>query len=199
MLSSFNVESIMSEKSKLNLAEIFARKKHLGQLRKDGITPFSEHLESVVDTLKQLGIKDEEVLCAGWLHDSIENTDTTYDDINHIFGKTTALLVQSLTKNKSLPNKQSELQYIKVLKNVSLNAKMIKLCDISSNLNAIHKSSLSNKTKAKKVKKINNYLNAIKNDIFENISCYSNVESILTRINKILSHYGLQPIKTNIR
>jgi len=183
---------------KLELAETLARKKHMGQLRKDGITPFSEHLECVVDTLKQLGIKDQEVLCAGWLHDSIENADTAYDELSPIFGKTVALLVVSLTKDSSLPKKQRELQYVKILKNSPLDAKIIKLCDISSNLNAIHKSGLSNRMKAKKVRQINYYLDVIKNDIFENISCYSNVESILTGINNILFHYGLQPVKAHI-
>lgn len=188
----------MNENTKLELAESVARKKHLGQLRKNGITPFSEHLESVVNTLEELGIKDEEVLCAGWLHDSIEDSDITYEEIHRIFGKPTALLVQSLTKDRSLPKKQSESQYIKILKNASIHAKMIKLCDISSNLDAIHKSDLSNQMKTKKVKQINNYLKVIKNDIFENISCYSNVESVLTRINNILYQYGLQPVKANI-
>ena len=63
-------------KTKIESAELFARKKHSGQLKKDGITPVIDHLEEVVSRLKNLEILDEDVLCAGWLHDILEDTNT---------------------------------------------------------------------------------------------------------------------------
>jgi len=53
-------------------AELLAKQKHSGQLRKDGVTTYSKHLEDVVGRLKSLGVVDEAILCAGWLHDTIE-------------------------------------------------------------------------------------------------------------------------------
>ena len=62
-------------------AELFAKKKHSGMIRKDGTTSYSKHLEDVVNRLKSLGVIDRELLCAGWLHDTIEDTDTSFDDL----------------------------------------------------------------------------------------------------------------------
>ena len=61
-------------------AELFAKNKHAGKFRVDGTIPYSKHLEDVVNRLKSLGVIDKELLCAGWLHDTIENTDTTFND-----------------------------------------------------------------------------------------------------------------------
>ena len=47
--------------SKLESAELYAKSKHKNMTRKDGITPYSNHLEEVVSRLKSLGITDEDV------------------------------------------------------------------------------------------------------------------------------------------
>jgi len=86
-------------------AELFAKKKHAGQFRKDGTTPYSKHLEDVVNRLKSLGIIDKELLCAGWLHDTIEDTETSFDDLFEKFGRRITVLVSSLSKDTSLPKK----------------------------------------------------------------------------------------------
>ena len=62
-------------------AELFAKSKHAGQFRADGTTPYSKHLDDVVNRLKSLGVIDEQIFCAGWLHDTIEKTETTFDDL----------------------------------------------------------------------------------------------------------------------
>jgi len=74
-------------------AELFAKKKHSGMTRKDDTTPYSKHLEDVVNRLKSLGVIDKELLCAGWLHDTLEDTDTSFDDLFEQFGRITAVLV----------------------------------------------------------------------------------------------------------
>jgi len=115
-------------------AELFAKKKHSGMMRKDGTTLYSKHLEDVVNRLKSLGVIDEELLCAGWLHDTIEDTDVTFDDLYEQFGSRIAVLVSSLSKDMTLTRKQREQIYVKQLKESSFDAKLIKLCDISANL-----------------------------------------------------------------
>ena len=79
-------------------AELFAKKKHSGMTQKDG-SPSSKHLEAVVNRLKSLGVVDEDLLCAGWLHDTIEDTDTSFDDLFERFGSRVAVLVSSLSKD----------------------------------------------------------------------------------------------------
>ena len=64
----------------LKKAELFAKTKHGGELNEIGV-PHSNHLENVVSRLKSLGVIDEEVLCAGWLQDILENTDTGFDEL----------------------------------------------------------------------------------------------------------------------
>ena len=59
----------------LKNAELFAKLKHAGKLKKSGTT-YSNHLENVVSRLKSLGVIDEEVLCAAWLQDILEDTET---------------------------------------------------------------------------------------------------------------------------
>jgi hypothetical protein len=53
-----------------------------------------------VSRLKSLGIIDEEVLCAGWLQDILEDTDTSFDELFEKFGRRIAVLTLSLTKTK---------------------------------------------------------------------------------------------------
>ena len=53
-------------------AREFSKKVHSGQFRKDGVTPYFNHPKEVVGILKDIGIKDEEILTAAWLHDTIE-------------------------------------------------------------------------------------------------------------------------------
>src|SRR5690242_16898512 len=104
---------------KIEAAELYSKEKHLGAKGKDGITPYYTHLESVVNRLKNLGVTDEDVLSAAWLHDTLEYTDTVFDDIEQRFGSKVAVLVLSLSKDKSLTKGQQESQYIKQLMNAS--------------------------------------------------------------------------------
>ena len=83
----------------LENAELFAKLKHAGKLKKSGTT-YSIHLENVVNRLKSLGIIDEEVLCTGWLQDILEETDTGFDELFEKFGRRIAVLTLSLTKTK---------------------------------------------------------------------------------------------------
>ena len=173
-------------------AELFAKKKHSGMTSKDG-TPTSKHLEAVVNRLKSLGVIDKELLCSGWLHDTIEDTDTSFDDLFEQFGSRVAVLVLSLSKDTSLPKKRKEQAYTKQLKEASFDAKLIKLCDISANLSDLKKYSPSKSRQRNYLKLKRRNLVVIKNDLISNTD-YPKTISLLESINKILKQYGLGTI-----
>jgi len=174
-------------------AELFAKTKHSGMMRKDGVTPYSKHLTDVVNRLKSLGVIDEEVLCAGWLHDTIEDTDVTFDDLFEKFGSRIAVLVSTLSKDMLLTRKQRERIYVKQLKEASLDAKLIKLCDISANLSDLKNYNASKSKKLRQVRKIRHYLVVIKNDLI-NDNDYPRITTLLESINQSLKQFGLRTI-----
>lgn len=178
----------------LKVAEQFAREKHSGMTRKDEITPYLDHLKGVVDRLKNLGVSDEEVLEAAWLHDTIEDTDTTFDEIDQRFGSKVAVLVFALSKDKNITKNLREKQYVKQLKDASFEAKLIKLCDISSNLKDLKNVPGSKTKKIKEVKKKMHYLNIIKPELIQNISRFPGIQGILGGINDVIISYGQRPI-----
>jgi len=174
-------------------AELLAKKKHSGQFRKDGVTPYSKHLEDVVNRLKSLGVIDEELLCAGWLHDTIEDTETSFDDLYEQFGSKVAVLVSSLSKDMSLPRKKREQTYVKQLKEASSDAKIVKLCGISANLSDLKNYDASKSKKLRQVKQKRHYINVIKNDLLSNTD-YPKITTLMESINQILKRYGQRSI-----
>ncbi len=183
-----NSENIASK------AQKFAYEKHKNQKRKDGVTPFSEHLEGVVNRLKNLGVANQDVLCAAWLHDIIEHSDTTFDEINEIFGSTISVLVLSLTKDSELAKKERESQYIQQLKDSTPEAKMIKFCDISANLKDIANAPISKTQKNKQIKKLFRYLRVIKKELSETKSNYPKIQELTDGINSIGTKFRQRPI-----
>jgi len=175
-------------------AKKFANERHKNQKRKDGVTTFSDHLEGVVNRLKNLGITNEDVLSAAWLHDVIEHTNTTFDEINEIFGNSISVLVLSLSKDSKMTKKDIETQYVSQLKNASIQSKIIKFCDISANLKDIVNAPISKNQKNKKIKKLFFYLRVIKKDINENKSKYPKIQDMLDGINSIGQEFRQKPI-----
>jgi len=174
-------------------AKKLAHEKHKNQKRKDGVTPYSDHLEGVVNRLKNLGVTDKNVLTAAWMHDIIEDTDVTFDQINEKFGREIAVIILSLTKDKSVAKKDIEQQYVTQLKNASIDAKLIKLCDISANLKDLSTAPISKNQKNKQVKKIIHYMRIIKNDISEKQSEYPKIAEIIDGINTICIKFHQKP------
>ena len=180
--------------SKLQSAENFAKERHSGTIRKDGITPHYEHLVGVVARLKNLGITDEEVLSSAWLHDIIDDTETSFDELDQRFGSKVAVLVLSISKDKSLPRSKQEEQYVKQLKEAQFDAKLIKLCDISASLRDLKNSLVSKTKRTKEVKKKLFYLNIIKPDLIKNKFQVPGIVSLINGINDMISSYGLRPV-----
>ena len=182
----------------LENAELFAKSKHAGKLKKSGTT-YSNHLENVVSRLKSLGIIDEEVLCAGWLQDILEDTDTSFDELFEKFGRRIAVLTLSLTKTKfvidtdddstlsltkkrAIPEKQRQKEYAVKIKESEIDAKLIKLCDISANLGDLKKQIISKTKKRKILKKFRYYLLIIEKDLIKNTE-YPKAITLLEAIN----------------
>jgi|GEM_PF-1432603 len=74
----------------------YAKKAHAGQKRTSG-EPYHTHLVAVADLLEELGA-DAETLIAALLHDAVEDTAVTYDDLRREFGTTVSKLVEGVTK-----------------------------------------------------------------------------------------------------
>ena len=116
-------------------AAVFACHAHIGQFRDDGKTPYSVHLFRVADYLRTLAEeRDEAVLCAAYLHDTIEDTVHTYDTIGDAFGPEIASLVVEVTNDKRLPKAQCRAAMIEHIPTISPRAKRIKLSDRLDNV-----------------------------------------------------------------
>src|SRR4051812_2777942 len=87
----------------LELASI----KHREQRRKDRErSPYINHPIAVTRMLWAAGVRDQTTLVAGVLHDTIEDTETTREELAAIFGEAIANVVAEVTDDKSLPKQQ---------------------------------------------------------------------------------------------
>jgi len=117
----------------------FAAVKHTAQRRKNAdATPYINHPIEVADHLANIGgVTDEDILIAALLHDTIEDTETTRDEIAALFGERVADLVAECTDDKSLDKaERKRLQIIHALEK-SPGAKVIKIADKTCNLRSI--------------------------------------------------------------
>lgn len=96
-------------------AFIFAYNVHLGQERKDG-KPYISHPVSVAMELARNGA-DEELICAGLLHDTVEDAGVTIDELTEKFGKGVAELVSADSEDKALSWEERKQNTLDALKN----------------------------------------------------------------------------------
>ena len=92
----------------LRKAYALARTAHEGQFRKGG-EPYIMHPVAVATIIAEDFMMDANSVAAGFLHDVVEDTDTTIDDIRREFGDDVAFLVQVVTKPKSHAPGQADL------------------------------------------------------------------------------------------
>lgn len=108
----------------------FAARKHTGQLRKDHQTPYFSHCARVAMTVSTIfECSDPIALAAAFLHDTIEDTTTDFDDLEKHFGIEVATIVAALTKNMALPEAKREADYDNHLATAPWQARLIKLAD----------------------------------------------------------------------
>lgn len=113
--------------SKLEEALEFATKAHAGQFRWDGVTPYIEHPKRVVKLLQSWNMRNLDVLCAGYLHDVLEDTPTKRSDIARKFSILTADIVEGLTRPK-------DADYLEHCEKMSPLSAIVKIADILDNL-----------------------------------------------------------------
>lgn len=93
-----NVNSDKLENKKWKKAFEFAKKAHEGQKRAEGV-PYFEHIKGVMEILlNEAEIVDDDVLTVAALHDVIEDTEYSYEDIKQDFGENIAEQVNLLTR-----------------------------------------------------------------------------------------------------
>lgn len=114
----------------------FAAQKHRDQRRKDSFgTPYINHPLGVAWILASIGkIEDPEILAAGLLHDTVEDTHTTLDELSEAFGPRVRNVVAEVTDDKSLPKSERKRAQIRNASHKSLEAKLVKLADKLYNL-----------------------------------------------------------------
>ena len=131
-----------ADEDALNRAYVFAMKKHGAQLRASG-DPYYSHPVEVAGILTKFKL-DSASIIAGLLHDTVEDTDTTIEEVRSLFGDQVAQLVDGLTKlamieQKSANNKQAE-NFRKLLLAMSedIRVLLIKLADRLHNMRTLH-------------------------------------------------------------
>lgn len=113
----------------------FAARAHRHQIRKDGQTPYSAHPFRVCLVLRHVfGIDDPKTLTAALLHDTIEDTNTDFDDIADKFGEGVAGWVATLSKDKRLRDDIREPAYFRASAEADWQVQAIKLADLYDNL-----------------------------------------------------------------
>jgi guanosine-3',5'-bis(diphosphate) 3'-pyrophosphohydrolase len=120
----------------------FAAEKHRNQRRKDPArTPYINHPLAVARVLaEEGGVKDPEILSAAILHDTLEDTETTLNELQREFGAHIAGLVAEVTDDKSLPKQRRTQLQIDHAPMKSKGAALIKVADKICNLRDLRES-----------------------------------------------------------
>ena len=117
----------------------FAAHKHRAQRRKDKeASPYINHPIALADVLaNEGGVVDPVTLCAALLHDTIEDTRTTYRELRKAFGNEIADVVMEVTDDMKLEKAERKEHQVVHAPHLSLRAKLVKLADKICNLRDI--------------------------------------------------------------
>ncbi|MCB0826173.1 MAG: bifunctional (p)ppGpp synthetase/guanosine-3',5'-bis(diphosphate) 3'-pyrophosphohydrolase [Armatimonadetes bacterium] len=137
----------MSELPLLNRAALFAAEKHKHQTRDgEAALPYVAHCFEVASNLRIIGGElNEDILCAAILHDTIEDTEATYEEVAAQFGERVADIVASVTRDEPSEEETEGLSkeeiwelrnymFAQELVTMPLNGRKIKLADRLSNV-----------------------------------------------------------------
>ena len=117
-------------------ASAFAAHKHRNQRRKDvDASPYINHPLTLATVLaNEGGVADAVTLCAALLHDTVEDTDTTANELQREFGAEICGVVLEVTDDRSSPKAERKRLQIEHAAAISGRAKLVKLADKISNL-----------------------------------------------------------------
>lgn len=122
----FRYVTIVSEFEKSCL--LYASLAHKGQVRKFSGLPYINHPIEVAEIIRKSHPLEKDVFCAALLHDTIEDTEATYQDIVENFGKTIADIVLEVTDEKT-DKRTAKQKQIDSGPHKSRGAKLVKLAD----------------------------------------------------------------------
>ena len=114
----------------------FAARKHRDQRRKDvEASPYINHPIEVAEILaREGGVTDPITLQAAILHDTIEDTNTTREELDELFGEEVRRVVEEVTDDKSLPKAERKRLQIEHSRHLSSRAQQVKIGDKISNV-----------------------------------------------------------------
>jgi len=117
-------------------AAAFAAHKHRDQRRKDeAASPYINHPLALANLLaNEAGVEDDYVIVAALLHDTIEDTDTTAEELRDAFGTVVLGYVLEVTDDKNLAKAERKAAQIAHAAHISHGAKLVKLADKICNL-----------------------------------------------------------------
>src|SRR2546421_10249231 len=117
-------------------AAAFAAERHRNQRRKDEeASPYINHPLALACLLAYEGQEcDPTVLMAALLHETVEDTGTTFEELDQVFGREVGTIVREVTDDKSLPKAERKRLQIEHAASASGAAKLVKLADKICNL-----------------------------------------------------------------
>ena len=124
------------QSNRLNEAIVFATKKHSGQFRKATTIPYILHPLEVLQILYSMRA-DTNLMIAGLLHDTVEDTNTTLEEIREHFGDDVTELVASNSEDKSKSWDERKQHTIDELAKADERVKMLIMADKLSNIRSI--------------------------------------------------------------
>ncbi|PLX81748.1 MAG: phosphohydrolase [Desulfuromonas sp.] len=131
--------SCLFDAGRLLRAIEFAAEKHRDQRRKGSeASPYINHPIRVASLIANVGkVEDLNVLIAAVLHDTIEDTQTTPEELVRLFGTTALEVVLEVTDDKVLPKQVRKQRQVEHAPHLSTSAKVIKLADKIVNIQDI--------------------------------------------------------------
>ncbi|WP_342746755.1 HD domain-containing protein [Virgibacillus phasianinus] len=115
------------------MAKDFATKAHQGQTRKNSNVPYITHPVRVAERLEKEGFSDE-LICAAYLHDVVEDTPYEIEEIEKTFGSRVAKFVAAHTEDKSKSWDERKLHTINTVKHAENDVKYLIVADKLDNL-----------------------------------------------------------------
>ena len=116
----------------------FAADKHRDQRRKgEDASPYINHPIVVAETLARFGVTDPVTLQAAVLHDTIEDTETTPEELGEVFGAEVRDVVLEVTDDKSLPKRERKERQVLEAPGLSRRAKVVRIADKVSNVHDV--------------------------------------------------------------
>jgi GTP diphosphokinase / guanosine-3',5'-bis(diphosphate) 3'-diphosphatase len=121
----------MTEVGQLLQAVLFSARKHRGQRRKDeDASPYINHPIEVAELIANVGgVSDLPALMAAILHDTVEDTGSTFSELEETFGRDVRLLVEEVTDDQRLAKEERKRLQVAHARQLSQRAKQIKIAD----------------------------------------------------------------------